>query len=509
VLQRGGQPYRQYSFKHALVQDTAYESLLNAQRLEAHRRVAEEIERRDRVAEAVELLAHHYGCAKCNHKAFYYLHLAGKKSLGMYSLLEAERYFFGALEQLDAEPACADDRVVADVIAKILQVMFLKGDIPKLRGITEQYLPRLEAMGDSSEFVIASSFLALALGQLAEYRAATAVAQKAMATAVRIGEPAALAYARVSVLRSSGMLGGLSLQATEELASQALVDCATTNDSQLEAAVYFNMSMTFATRGLMIQARDWCQKLSDVGSDRGDRRVRAMALWQMSWYDIVEERFDEALMHAQECLDTAIVPFDRIMATITCATAKILGGHPEEGLPELLEARRRALESGLATFESFSHGGFAAGLALTGRVAQAICLLKTSIAASDAAGHLPAARRNRMILVRIYLAILTGGGKAVSVRAVLNNLWAILGAKLYGRRRVQSLLNELDRDEWISEQGIWRAQIDLDSATLCKISGQPERATELLNRAREAAKAQNATALLGKIDAALAELNSP
>jgi hypothetical protein len=116
--------------------------------------------------------------------------------------------------------------------------------------------------------------------------------------------------------------------------------------------------------------------------------------------------------------------------------------------------------------------------------------------------------RNRLVLVKIYFAMLTAGGKPPPVRVILRNFWAILGAKLFGRRRVQALLSQLDRDEWISANGIWRAQIDFDSGMLCRLKGQAERARELLSRARKAAEAQNATIMLGRIDAALAELSS-
>lgn len=114
-----------------------------------------------------------------------------------------------------------------------------------------------------------------------------------------------------------------------------------------------------------------------------------------------------------------------------------------------------------------------------------------------------------MILAKIYLTMLAGGQKAVTLRVILKNFWVILGAKLFGRRRVQSLLDRLDADVGINPQGIWRAQIDLDASTLYKLKGQRDRAIELLHTARQAAEAQNAAVLLCKIDAELAELNLP
>jgi predicted ATPase len=61
VFRRGVAPRLTYSFKHALVQDTAYQSLLKSRRQHLHARAAEALRTRfaARVAAAPELLAHH------------------------------------------------------------------------------------------------------------------------------------------------------------------------------------------------------------------------------------------------------------------------------------------------------------------------------------------------------------------------------------------------------------------------------------------------------------------
>jgi class 3 adenylate cyclase len=63
VFQRGAPPAAEYLFKHALVQDTAYSTLLRGPRQALHRRIAEALEQRfpDFVETRPEILAHHYG----------------------------------------------------------------------------------------------------------------------------------------------------------------------------------------------------------------------------------------------------------------------------------------------------------------------------------------------------------------------------------------------------------------------------------------------------------------
>ena len=107
-----------YVFKHALVRDALYQSLLTEARRALHFKVAEEIERRsgNRLTEVAEVLAHHYSQTDRVEKAFTYLSMAGSKSLSVYSLDEATTHFTAALALLDKNPDCASDDQVADFL---------------------------------------------------------------------------------------------------------------------------------------------------------------------------------------------------------------------------------------------------------------------------------------------------------------------------------------------------------------------------------------------------------
>ena len=71
-----------YVFKHALVRDALYQSLLTETRRLLHLKIAEEVERRsgNRLTEVAEVLAYHYGQTAHRDKAFAYLSMAGRKA---------------------------------------------------------------------------------------------------------------------------------------------------------------------------------------------------------------------------------------------------------------------------------------------------------------------------------------------------------------------------------------------------------------------------------------------
>ena len=106
LFQRGAPPAAKYLFKHALVQDTAYSTLLRGPRQALHRRIAEGLEQRfpDLVEMRPEIAAHHYGEAALPGKAITYWHLAGKLSVAKAAVREAIAHLRRGLSLLDGLP---------------------------------------------------------------------------------------------------------------------------------------------------------------------------------------------------------------------------------------------------------------------------------------------------------------------------------------------------------------------------------------------------------------------
>jgi predicted ATPase len=106
VFQRGAPPAAEYLFKHALVQDTAYSTLLRGPRQGLHRRIAEALVQRfpESVETRPEILAHHYGEAAIAEKAITYWHRAGKLSASKSAVREAIAQLRRGLGLLDGLP---------------------------------------------------------------------------------------------------------------------------------------------------------------------------------------------------------------------------------------------------------------------------------------------------------------------------------------------------------------------------------------------------------------------
>jgi predicted ATPase len=106
VFQRGTPPEAVYTFKHALVQDVAYASLLKSRRSELHGRIAAILEARfaDLVARQPELLAHHLTAAGHADRAIDFWLRAGQLAVGRSANREAISHLTTALEMLGNRP---------------------------------------------------------------------------------------------------------------------------------------------------------------------------------------------------------------------------------------------------------------------------------------------------------------------------------------------------------------------------------------------------------------------
>ncbi|MGH9576878.1 MAG: ATP-binding protein, partial [Terriglobales bacterium] len=99
-------PELEYAFKHALTHEVAYESVLQDRRNALHTAIVGAIETlyAERLAEQVELLAHHALRGRALAKAVKYLHQAGSKSVARSALREAAGFFEQALALLEELP---------------------------------------------------------------------------------------------------------------------------------------------------------------------------------------------------------------------------------------------------------------------------------------------------------------------------------------------------------------------------------------------------------------------
>jgi class 3 adenylate cyclase/predicted ATPase/tRNA A37 threonylcarbamoyladenosine biosynthesis protein TsaE len=159
LFRQGVPPHATYLFKHALVQDAAYGTLLREQRRALHARIAQTLESEfaDIAERQPELLARHCTEATLIEKAAGLWGKAGQRSLARSALVEAAEQLTRALRQiavLPGTPALRREQIKLQV-ALVNALMHLRGyAAPESKAAVEQtrlYIERAEALGEPPE----------------------------------------------------------------------------------------------------------------------------------------------------------------------------------------------------------------------------------------------------------------------------------------------------------------------------------------------------------------------
>src|SRR5262249_22463170 len=107
IFRRGTPPDAEYTFKHALVQDAAYSTLLRTRRQQLHASIVPVLEKQfpGTGETQPELLAHHCTRAGLIEKAVAYWHRAGRHAMARSAMIEAVAQLEQGLELLADLPA--------------------------------------------------------------------------------------------------------------------------------------------------------------------------------------------------------------------------------------------------------------------------------------------------------------------------------------------------------------------------------------------------------------------
>ena len=159
LLVQGLPPESEYRFKHALIQDAAYENLLKSRRQFLHRRVGEVLRHQfaAKAAAEPELLAHHFSQAALVEAAIEWWGKAAQRSLERSALVEAVAQLTHALDliaALPATPALRREEITFQV-ALVTPLLHVKGySSPETKAAAERarlLIEQAEIVGEPPE----------------------------------------------------------------------------------------------------------------------------------------------------------------------------------------------------------------------------------------------------------------------------------------------------------------------------------------------------------------------
>jgi predicted ATPase/class 3 adenylate cyclase len=214
LYQRGVPPQATYIFKHALVQEAAYQSVLKSIRQQSHQRIAQVLETRfpETRETRPELLAHHYTEAGLLALAIPYWQQAGERAIENSAHLEAISHLTKGLELLASLPNTRDrTRQELSLLTTLgLALIATKGQASEEVGRTYTRAREIaQQMGETPQLLLALSGLVSFHVVRAELLAARQVGAQLLDLAERQSDPALLLVAHWALGHPSLFMGDL------------------------------------------------------------------------------------------------------------------------------------------------------------------------------------------------------------------------------------------------------------------------------------------------------------
>jgi predicted ATPase/class 3 adenylate cyclase len=360
VYQSGLLPQARYLFKHALIQDTAYQSLLKSTRQQYHTKIAQVlVEQFPETKEAQpELVAHHYTEAGLIEQALPYWQRAGERANQRSAYVEAISHLTQGLELLKTQPDTLGraQQELTLQIALGFAFMAIKGyAAPEVGQVYTRARELCRQVGETPQLFPVLGGLNAFYQVRAEYQTARELAEQFLNLAQRVHKRAPLMWAHNILGQVLYYVGELALAQDHMEQAIALYDPQKDNPF---------VSGTINDPGMSCLA------------------FASSALWHLGYPDQALKRSQESLTLAQELSH----PF-----SLAYALVGVAGLHQFRREGQTAQERAEALmalsrEQGFALF--LAHGTIYWGWALAeqGQVEEGIAQICQGMATDQASG---------------------------------------------------------------------------------------------------------------------------
>ena len=367
LFRQGIPPHATYLFKHGLVQDVAYSTLLRERRRLLHRRIVEILETQfpETAESQPELIARHCTEVGLIEKAVAFWAKAGRRSMARSALVEAVAQLTRALDQiatLPSTPRLRREQIELQV-ATITPLMHVKGyAAPEVKAATERarlLIEQAEALGEPPENPL------LLYSVLFGFWITNAVAfngDAALALAGQFLELAEKQGASVPLLLGHGLMGFSLLVTGNFTQSLRQTDQAL---ALYDPAVHRPLAMLFGQDS----------RVTNLSQ-------RSLALWFLGYPDAALAGANQFLKEARQ-IDQVGTLFNAL--NFSFVVHFLCGAHPTaDALANELSTLADEQDAGMWKPAGLAYRGWI--LAGSGRASEAVQLITSALAALRATG---------------------------------------------------------------------------------------------------------------------------
>jgi class 3 adenylate cyclase/tetratricopeptide (TPR) repeat protein len=400
-------------FKHELLQDAVYGSLLLRDRAELHRAIAEVMERNHagREIDICDQLALHYEGAGDAQRAAHWCMAAGDKAFAIFAIEEARHWHERALRILLDAPASEAPSLFADTVVKNLETLCWQIEYPAMAQLAEQHLPRIEQDTGGLPVSRVLSWMGDAYINTGKLEKAGEVLRRSLSIAVEEDDAECIAYAKVMLLWLRAISRGHAQDESSDITTQAaeVLDFADqSGDEYLRMLVHHAMAIELSHVGHLDDAMEWATRSIEQGHATDYPPAMTWALVNRAFIQAWQGDHDAAVLDSREANRHAESKFDRLMTRLALASALVLQGSVEEGLrlyDDIAEQRKGLSMISTMYWPDIVHG---IGVVSTGEFSRGMAMLSACAERFRDLGHHRAAAQALLFLGKLQVSVAAG-----------------------------------------------------------------------------------------------------
>lgn len=339
LYQRGRRPRARYTFKHALVQDAAYQSLLKKTRQFYHRQVATLLETSypEIAISQPELLAHHYTRAEEDEKAARCYEAIAERSAAMYAHAEAIAAFEEARTHVARIGGPGHDNKILALLVRQSQSLHFLGRRQEIIDLLTSHQHRLEHANDLSLIAEFYFWLGFAHAWLGHREEAIDHLHRSLEQA-RHAKDDAIGGRVHRALATEYVYCGKPLSEAIAHAQQATSLLERTEDRFWLSQALFTLSYCCIFAGDFESALKAASRLNEFGDAAGIRRAQANAAMLSGLAYAMRGEGRGAVQLCRRALDVAPDDFERAFVLACLGRAQLEAGDAEGGVTALEQA---------------------------------------------------------------------------------------------------------------------------------------------------------------------------
>ncbi|MDH3920217.1 MAG: hypothetical protein OEU25_18790, partial [Rhodospirillales bacterium] len=390
VIRRGAPPNAVYIFKHALVQDAAYATILMSRRKELHSMIVAALEARPASDkhQDIDLLAHHALQAQDWRRAFEAYKEASEDAMGRSALREAVGQFKQALVASKNLPDSPDLLVrVIDLLFDLRNALWALGRFDEILIYLDEAERLARVLGDEIRLGWISVYRGASLWQLGRSDHAKAAVERGREIGSNADE--------ISLEMASNFYLGCSYVTsgecrTAEAYFERVVEALPGELAKEKCGLPFAPSIisrswlvwSYGERGEFGLAQEHAKRAIELAEEIGNPFNRAHIYYDVGYFEIVRADLKGAirtLEHALELIEKWSLTYLSPFTMGFLGHAYVEDGQVERGLALLEEANERYARMGLGLFKSLVGMQLANAYLRAGRIEEASRRLEQSL----------------------------------------------------------------------------------------------------------------------------------